>query len=121
MKADLKTVEWSPFYEHTSVSRAWVFMKNVLTHTFERYAPLTVKEVKGKPAPWLSSDVKNLMNERDKLLKKSRRTKEESNISTYKSKRNEGNVPVRKAKFVYHKNLLEEKSSGPNEFWKTLK
>ena len=72
MKADLKTVDWSPFYEHTNVNRAWAFMKNVLTHIFQRHAPVIVRKVRGKPAPWLSTDVKNLMNERDKLLRKSR-------------------------------------------------
>ena len=61
------------------------------------------------------------MNEKDKLFKKSRRTKEGSNISTYKSKRNEVNVAVREAKSVYHKKLLEENSRDPNKFWRTLK
>ena len=61
------------------------------------------------------------MNEWSKLLRKSRRTKEESDISAYKSKRNEVNIAVRKAKSVFHKNLLEENSRDSNKFWKTLK
>ena len=82
-------------------------MKNVLTHIFERHAPVIVKKVRGKPAPWLSSDVKKLMNERDKLLRKSRRTKEESDISAYKTKHNEVKIAVKKTKSADHKNLLE--------------
>ena len=61
------------------------------------------------------------MNDRDKLLRKSRRTRKESDISAYKRKRNEVNISVRRAKADYHKNLLKESSKDPNKFWKTLK
>ena len=57
MKADLKSVGWSPLYEHTNVKRAWAFMRNVLSHIFECHAPVIVKKIRGKPAPWLSNDV----------------------------------------------------------------
>ena len=89
--------------------------------TFLNVSSVIAKKVRGKPAPWLNSEVKNLMNERDKLLRKSRRTKDETDISAYKSKRNEVNIAVRRAKSVYCKKLLKENSNDPNKFWKTLK
>ena len=64
---------------------------------------------------------KKLMNDRDKLLRKSRRTKAELDISKYKQKRNEVNIAIRKAKSSYHQNLLKENSANPNQFWKTIK
>ena len=76
---------------------------------------------KRKPAPWLSPAVKKLMNERDKLLRKCRKTKTDLDISQYKQKRNEVNIALRKAKSTYSKILLSESSNNPNKFWKTIK
>ena len=96
-------------------------MKSILKDIFEQHVPTIMKKVRGKPAPWLNNDVKSLMNARDKLLQKSRCMKANSDISRYKSKRNEVNAAVRKAKSTYYKNLLNENSTDANKFWKTLK
>ena len=77
---------------------------------------MLLKKVKGQPAPWLTFEVKKLMNERDKALRKSRRTKNDADISQFKLKRNAVNSAVRKAKSTYYKNLLNESSENPNEF-----
>ena len=61
------------------------------------------------------------MNDRNKLLRKSRRTRAEVDISHYKRKRNEVNIAIRKAKSTYHKDLLRENSANPNKFWKAIK
>ena len=114
-------MDWSPVFSSLNVNYAWHHMKSILKGIFERHAPTIMKKVRGKPAPWLNNDVKSLMNARDKLLRKSRRTKANSESSQYKSKRNEVNAAVRKAKSTYYKNLLNENSTDANKFWKTLK
>ncbi len=61
------------------------------------------------------------MNERDKVLRKFRKTKAEVDQAAYKEKRNAVNVAVRKAKSSYHGNLLVENAGDPNRFWRTIK
>lgn len=51
MQADLKKVNWIPFYNQVNVNEAWSFMKNVLHDIFESHAPKISKKVGGKPAP----------------------------------------------------------------------
>ena len=121
MNEELETVDWSAFYISRNVNEAWSQMKNILLTIFEHHAPKICKNVRGKPAPWLSSDVKKLMNDRDKLLRKSRISKAELDISKYKRKRNKANIAIRTARSSYHQNLLKENSSNPNQFWKTIK
>ena len=121
MKSDLKKVDWTPFYSLRNVNEAWAKMKNILSDIFGRHAPKISKKVRGKPAPWLNNEVKALMNDRDKLLRRSRRTRKESDISAYKRKRNEVNIAVKRTKSDYHKKLLKENSKDPNKFWRTLK
>ena len=48
------------------------------------------------------------MKERDKCLRKCRNTKREVDVSSYKRKRNEVNIALRKAKSAYFRNLLSE-------------
>ena len=121
LKSDLQKVDWVPFYNQRSVNEAWSMMKSILGNLFDCHAPKISKKVRGKPAPWLNSEVKRLMNERDGLLRKSRRTKNQIDISAYKCMRNKVNAAVRKAKSMYHKKLLKENSTDPNKFWKSIK
>ena len=121
MNKDLESLDWSPLYKCRNVNEAWAQIKEALTTVFEHHAPKICKHVKGKPAPWLNPAVKKLMNERDKLLRKCRKTKTEMDISQYKQKRNEVNIALRKAKSTYSKNLLIESSNNPNKFWKAIK
>ena len=121
MNKDLEAVDWTYFYSCRHVNEAWSIMKSILTNIFDRHAPKLCKNIRGQSAPWLSSDVKKLMNDRDKLLRKSRRTKDQLDISQYKRKRNEVNIAIRKARSSYHKNMLKENSGNPNKFWKSLK
>ena len=50
-------------------------MKSVIMGIFDKHAPLIIKWVKGKPAPWLTAELKSVMNERDSLLRKYRKSK----------------------------------------------
>ena len=115
MIEELRSLDWTKVYQgqNTKVNDAWLCIKNLLSSVFDRHAPVLLKKVKGKPAPWLTCEVKKLMNERDKALRKSRRTKNNADISL---KRNAVNSAVRKAKLTYYKNLLNESSENPNEF-----
>ena len=120
MIEELRSLDWTKVYQgqNTKVNDAWLCIKNLLSSVFHRHAPVLLKKVKGKPAPWLTCEVKKLMNERDKALRKSRRTKNNADFSL---KRNAVNSAVRKAKLTYYKNLLNESSENPNEFWKAIK
>ena len=121
MNKDLETVDWSAFYSCSIVNEAWSLMKDILLTSFKNHAPMIRKKVRGRPAPWLTSSVTKLMNGRDQLLRKLRRTKSELDISKYRQIRNEVNIEIRKAESSYHKNLLKENSTNPRQFWKTIK
>ena len=61
------------------------------------------------------------MNERDKVLRKFRKTKAEVDQAAYKEKRNAVNIAVRKAKSSYHRKLLSENAGDSYRFWRTIK
>eukprot|EP00794_Sanderia_malayensis_P021363 gene21363-23443_t len=96
-------------------------MKEALSSIIDRHAPLIKKRVKGRRCPWITYEIKSLMNTRDKILRKARNTKEESDWSLYKRLKNSCNNKIKQAKQKYHKDLLIENSRNPNKFWKCIK
>ena len=118
---ELIKIDWFCVTNSLNVNDAWICMKNILLNAFNLQALKLIKKVKGQQAPWLTSKIKELMNKRDKLLRKSQRTKSDDDIAKYKQKRNEVNTNVRRAKSSHHINLLQEYSGSSNKFWKTLK
>ena len=84
MIGELGGLDWSNVTNNLNVNDVWDYMKAMLLQISNRHALKITKKVKGKPAPWLTSKVKDLMNERDKLLRKSQRSKNELDISKYK-------------------------------------
>ena len=75
----------------------------------------------GRKCEWLASELKCLLRERDKLLRKARRTKDPADWGAHKTSRNECTNDVRHAKAKYYRDLLNEKSGDPKKFWDHIK
>ena len=118
---DIKNSNINLTDQFENVSKTWGHFYATLLNIFNKQAPIIKTKVRGKPSLWVTSELKKKINELDKCLKICRNTKREVDISSYKRKRNEVNLALRKAKSVYFKNLLNESKKLPREFWKTLK
>lgn len=92
-----------------------------LTTAVDSLAPIQSKRIRGKPCPWLTSDIKIAMNSRDQLLRKYRKTKTNTDFPTYKRMRNYVNSMVRTAKSQYHRTLLDQNANNPDKFWESIK
>ena len=121
----LENQNWSKLYEYNNVNDAWLYMKNILQTVYNDFCPFITKKVKGKLSPWLTDDIKKLMNERDKLLRKYRSTNnrplKDQLKEQFKLKRNLVNSAIKTAKSNHTKSLLQESAGNPTSFWKTLK
>ena len=62
-----------------------------------------------------------LMNTRDKVLRKARKTNKECGWSSYKRLKNLCNNKVKQAKQKYQKDLLLENRNKPTKFWNCIK
>ena len=82
---------------------------------------MTTKKVKGNICPWLTKDIKNKMNDRDKMLRKARKSMQEIDWSAYKLCRNRVQAQIKKCKNQYYKNLLKDSLNSPDKFWKAIK
>ena len=65
--------------------------------------------------------MKKEINNRDRQLRKVRKSNSENDRSSYKRLQNRCNTLIRKAKTSYHQNLLTENETNPRQFWNVIK
>ena len=112
---------WNDLYETQNVNKALTIFGTIVKRLFDKHAPVTVKRVKGKPCQWLTSDLKKLMSDRDRVLEKARKSDKDKDWNNYKKLRNSCNNQTRAAKRKYHRNILNEHARSPKGFWKCIK
>ena len=118
---ELKEINWEPLYAYSDVNAAWCFMKDKLTTVFNRNAPFIEKRVKDRFNPWLSSKIRQQVNNRDQALRKACKTKKKTDWNFYKTLRNSCTNSVRAAKTKCNENLFAENSNNTCRFWKIIK
>ena len=77
----LSATEFSSVYSDRNSSTAWNSFKLILTDVYNKHAPMITKRVKGKFSPWLNSQIKAEMNNRDKLYRIFKNSRSESDGS----------------------------------------
>ena len=96
----------------------WEIWKKPFLEVLNKHAPLQHKKTKISKVPWITTEIKSLINERDKLKRKAIITKLETDWSKYKRTRNQVNIKLRNAKTNYYsskilnKNLIQRKHGG---------
>ena len=64
LQKDLQEQSWVTYYSIKEPNSAWIYLKSILTHLFDKHAPQIEKKVKGRYCPWLTPGIKRLVNER---------------------------------------------------------
>ena len=108
-------------YSACDVNQALKYFNGIVRSIFDLHAPHIVKKIRGKPCPWINSDLRKLMIDRDRILRKFRKTKSEDDWNLYKKLRNLCNNTMKYAKAEYRKDLLNENVTSPRKFWSTIK
>ena len=88
LACDIKNYDCNPVYTETNINTAPNYMEQGLTFFIDRHAPKITKRVKCHKCPWLTYEIKTLMNTRDKVLRKARKTNKECEWSSYKRFKN---------------------------------
>ena len=94
--------------------------KNQLILCVSKHAPLIEKCMSGTDCPWLTSEIKSNIRERDFYLRKAKRTGAELDWSTYRRTRNKVTLMTRRSKANYSQSLFQENIRSPKEFWKKM-
>ena len=118
----LRNVDWSTVTNCTDVNKAWDNFKTIFFEALDEVAPTKSVRIKNRTEPWMNSIILNLIRERDKILYKSNKNKNDKELrSKFNSLRNKVQREIRKAKTNFFKDKIEENKDNPKNLWKQFK
>jgi DNA-binding LytR/AlgR family response regulator len=87
----------------------------------DRHAPPITRKVRSEYAPWITSEIKNLMHRRDFLKRKAVKTgSKQFHTDAFAKERNELNKLIKRTKAEYFTNTLNKCENKPKQMWKTI-
>ena len=99
------------------MSEIW---KELFVEVLNKHAPLQHKKTKPSKVTWITTEIKGLINERDKLKRKAIITKLETDWSKYKRTRNQVNIKLRNAKTNYYSSKIFNQKYNPKKAWRSI-
>ena len=118
---ELLKQHWEYVYFFADYPNAmWEIWKNLFLEVLDKHAPLQQKKIRSKKVPWITSDIKKLMNTRDKFKRKAILTNHENDWLNFKTARNKVNIELRSAKKDYYSSKIAGQKINPKKAWKSI-
>lgn len=76
----------------------WALWRELFLEVFDKHAPIQHIRKKSSTVPWLTSDIKKLLSDRDNKKRKAIITKLNADWDEYKVSSNKANIALRQAK-----------------------
>ena len=119
--AELLKQHWEQVYFFAEdPNDMWEIWKKIFVEVLDKHAPLQCKKIRSKKVPWITSDIKKLINTRDKLKRKTILTNLENDWFDYKTSRNKVNIELRNAKKDYYSSKIADQKFNPKKAWKSI-
>ena len=91
---DLKNIDWN-IIDYADVDSGVNLWNLSFTQVAESHAPIKKSRIKGIPAPWMTSELSQMMHNRDYHLARAVKSKSEYHWSMYRSLRSKVNKMVK--------------------------
>ena len=98
----------------------WKEWKEKFLLVADMHAPPVTRRVRSEHAPWLTSEIKRKIYDRDFLKKKSVKTGSANFYNAYKKARNELNSLIKFTKARYYNDALNQCKKDQKAMWKTI-
>ena len=118
---DLLKQPWEHIYFSVENPNAmWEIWKKIFLDVLDKHAPLQHKKTRSKKASWITNDIKNLMNTRDKFKRKAILTNNENDWLNFRLTRNKVNIKLRNAKKDYYSSKIAGQKFNSKKAWKSI-
>ena len=102
------------------VNPAFEMWNTLFTDVANKHAPIKKIRIKGAKTPWMTSDLKNAMRDRDFNHAKAIKTNSKYHWDMFKKMKNFVNKEVKKCKAECYSDLINKNKGNPSELWKTF-
>ncbi|KAK3085363.1 hypothetical protein FSP39_002164 [Pinctada imbricata] len=112
---------WEKCFIAEDVNDAWIVFKNIFSETLDAVAPIKEIRLKQRTEPWITSDILEHIQLRDKLLYQFKKSRTEEDYSLYRKARNQVQYMCKSAKSNYFNDQVEENRNNPKNLWNQFK
>ena len=116
----LNALQWNELYATNNPTTAWSILYKAILNVIDIMCPQKIFNIKKMRDPWVSDELLEVLYEKDRLLKKAKRTKLEADWIKAKNARNNANNIARNAKSNFIKENLEIHKNDSKSFWKSI-
>ena len=110
---------WSVFFFEDLDDQVDTF-NSLFLDVLNEHAPIKRVEIKSKPNPFITPEIRQLMKTRDNWYKRARKTKDRLLWNAYKFFRQEVKREIRLAEKVHVRSELQNSNGNSNSIWKTI-
>ena len=103
---------WELVYQYNDPNLCWQVWKDLFLQALDRHAPIQRRRLKSNPIPWLTPEIKKLMQVRDWHKKHAIKHNSSAHWELYKKLRNKVNSELRSQKSNYFIGKIKERSQS---------
>ena len=82
-ETDLSDMSWNEVYRESDVDKSYCSFVSTFKKIVDKHAPLKTKRVKQKNVQWITKEIREMISQRDKQVKKARKTGHEEDWKGY--------------------------------------
>ena len=122
-KADMSTAPWGNIeaVDDDDIDNKVTIFENIHREIINKHAPFRTFRVTRPATPWLTEEIKNLMDERDKYKNKFNKEKKAETEIIFKDLRNKVAHAIRQSKIKVFNDRINTKFKNPKVFHQALK
>ena len=118
---DIDVVPWHVLDVVDNIEDKVEIFNNLFLSALDSHAPVKSIKVSAKSIPFMTSEIKNLIIERDRCHRKARTSGAESDWCKFRELRRNVKLQLRKAEIVYIQEQIKDSKGDSNCIWKTIR
>ena len=119
-KQEIVEQNWNELFASTEPEKIWDIMLSKITEVADNMCPVKEFKIKKYKDPWITPEILDLINEKDRALKKAKKTKKELDWIIARHLRNNCLSKIRKSKGEFVRDELDTHKSDSKKFWKKI-
>ena len=117
---NLINCDWDGFYAQNDPNRLWDIMEHIILDQANQFCPLKMFKVKALREPWITNEAVEAIRDKDRLLKKARKSGKEADWANARLARNRVGRDLENLRADFLKGQQEINKNDPKNFWKSI-
>lgn len=114
------SINRSKIFQFNDVNLVWTTLRDYISRCAKKLCPLVKITTKVNQLKWITNEIVELLNDRDKAFLKALVTKNPADLKEAKSLRRQAEQAVRTARSAHNQDTLDHSSDNPRKFWRQL-